>query len=114
MEQIKLAPYAKVSASKIVNESITNHNFTYETTIGAAIKEEDNRISFALIKTKSLANLNMRYDKYYTRECRKIWLIFKKCKDVEHIKEKPLTESETILINDASKYSAISSLLKGI
>ena len=69
-----------------------------EETIGAAIKENDEKISFALIKSKSLVNLKTRYEKYYKRECHTVWLFFKRCENIEATKIKDLTPDEIILI----------------
>ena len=114
IQQIKVAPYVRENSVKKIEEvKEMFNNFGMEETIGAAIKENDEKISFALIKSKSLVNLKTRYEKYYKRECHTVWLVFKRCENVEAEKIKDLTPDEIILIKEAAKYSATSSLLKG-
>ena len=113
INQIKAAPYARSSAAKKINEAKVISYYSYEETLGAAIKEDDDRITFALIKTKSFAKLRVRYDHFYTEVCKTIFFIFKKCHNVLRLKEKSLTAADKELITQASKYSAINSILEG-
>ena len=113
--QIKLAPLARSSGSIKVEETAAPSDFyTYEQTLGSAIKEDDGKISFALIKSKSNAKLITRYEKIYRKECHKVWIFFNKCKEVEYQSLKPITEDEKILINNAAQYSAKSSIIEGV
>ena len=112
--QIKAAPYARVGGAIKVEDKTFLNFYSYEETIGSAIKEDDGKISFALIRTKSLAKLQARYEKYFERECHTVWLFFRKCGNVEKQREKVLSESEKIIVGKAAEYSAIKSILEGV
>ena len=62
--QIKAAPFARTSGVKKIEEKLQSNFDTYEESLGAALKENDGKISFALIKTKSFAKLKAQYEKY--------------------------------------------------
>ena len=105
---IKLARLAKING----NENLRSlSNYTYEKEIVSARREDDGKISLALLKTRSRALIKKRFEIYYTKECHTTALIFKKCKKVSHIKEKKLTASEEALVNNAVQYSANQLLL---
>ena len=114
INQIKSAPYARASGAIKVEDKTFLNFYSYEETIGSAIKEEDDKISFALIRTKSLAKLKTRYEKYNERECHTVWLFFRKCENVEKQREKVLTEYEKNIVGKAAQYSAIKSILEGV
>ena len=114
MLQIKAARYVTTSGVKKVNESNPLNYYSHEESLGAAIKENDGRISFALIKTKSFARLKPKYQTYTTEECHHVWIFFKKCHDVEHQREIELTNEEITIINQAVKYSSINSISEAV
>ena len=114
MNQIRTAPYARVSGAKQVGEKTQNIDYTYEETIGAALKEDDEKISFALIKTKSLADLIPLYENYTVKECHTFLFFFEKCHDEPRTRRRPLTQNEKTLINQGAKFSAVNSLLKAV
>ena len=64
INQIKMTPYVRSGGAKKVEEKNYLNFYSYEETIGSAIKEDDGRVSFALIRTRSLAKLSIRYEKY--------------------------------------------------
>ena len=113
-QQIKIAPYARSSGAIKVSDNILSNYYTYEETIGSAIKEDDGKITFALIRTKSKATINYKYQTSTTRECHRSWLFFKKCHDVEFKVKLPLTEAEKILITEGVKYSVGKPILEGV
>ena len=112
MLQIKSVQYGKISGMKKISETKNLNYYSHEESIGATLKENDGRISFALIKTKSFANLKIRYETYYEEECHRTWIFFQKCHDVLKQREKELTENEKIIVNKGAKYSAINSFLE--
>ena len=98
-QQIRTAPYVRVSASlKTIEDHKKTSFYSYEKSLGAAIKEEDGQITFALIKTRTFANLKVRYNIYPTKKCHKVALIFRRCHKIWHKDEKSLTEAEKLLI----------------
>ena len=111
--QIKLAPYALNNSLKNIEEYKKTSFYSYEKSLAAAVKEEDGKITFALIKTKTFANLKVRYNVYYTKKCKR-FLFFKKCHKIWHKDEKPLTEAEKILIGKALEYTAVKSLSEAV
>ena len=113
MTQIKAAAFARTSGMKQIIEKIEINYYSYEETIGAVLKENDNRVTFALIKTRSFATLKPKYEKYYVEECSG-WFIFKHCHDVEKQRERELTYNERLIIGNATIYSAKNSVLEGV
>ena len=113
MTQIKAAAFARESAMKKISEKIEINYYSYEETIGAVLKENDNRVTFALIKTRSFATLKPKYEKYYVEECSG-WFIFRHCHDVEKQRERELTYNERLIIGNATIYSAKNSVLEGV
>ena len=113
INQIKSAPFARASGCIKVGETTKPNYYTYEETIGSAIKEDDGRISFALIKTQAFAELKSRYDKFYTRSCSRTFIFFKECHNIEHLKLKNISPSEQIIINKAAKYAAVRKISEG-
>ena len=113
VSQIKAAQYSKGSVKRIKETTKKNLNFGIEETTGAAINENDGKISFALIKTQSFAKLKIKMELYYERECHRVWLLFKKCENVKRYKTKVLTPYEITLIEKAVEYSLSNLLLKG-
>ena len=112
MIQIRSTQYSRTSGFQIIKEKKKLNDYSFEKTLGTAIKENDGRISFALINTKSFANLIPKYETYTATECHYTWIFFKKCHDEKRQRERDLTESEKILVNEAAEYSATSSLLE--
>ena len=111
--QIKAAPYARVSGAIKVEEEKPSGFFSFEKTLGSAVKEDDGRITFALIKTKSFANLILKYDTYTEKICKKKF-IFKKCYKVKKQRERELTNSEQLIVRNAVEYSATNSILESV
>ena len=116
INQIKAAPYARSSAAKKINEATVISYYSYEETLGAAIKEDDGRITFALIKTKAFSKLRVMYEPQYEKQCDDyLWGIIKDCHNVLiGYKQRQITESDKELIKQAAKYSAINSILEGV
>ena len=112
--QIKTALYARSSGAIKIEEKTELDYSSYEETIGSAIKGDDGKISFALIKTKTFADLKKQYESYYVPECKRKFIFFNKCHDIEKQKERELTDAEKLIINDAVKYSAVNSILEGV
>ena len=113
-KQIKTAPYARVSGGIKVEEASAISFNSYENILGSAIREDDGKVSFALIKVRSFAKLRVQYEPFPVKVCKTIVLIFKKCHYETYQKSRPLTESEKLLINEATKYSAINSILEAV
>ena len=113
--QIKTIKFSRSPIVLKVESGLSKLTYdTYEAGIGGAIKEADGKISFFLLKSRSKALIKKRYEKYYTKECHKVWIFFTKCENIEHTREKQLTEYEKLLVNNAVKYSAYQFLLEGI
>ena len=104
IKQIKLIKYSKEVGVRTVKEETHPDFFSYESYLGAVLKEDDGRISFALIKLKSFANLKTRYDTYKERSCSG-WWIFKSCYDTLVKTEKAITPSEKLILSKAVEYS---------
>ena len=113
MTQIKAAAFTKISGLKQVSEKTEINYYSYEETIGAVLKENGDRVTFALIKTRSFAELKHQYEKYYEEECSG-WFIFKHCHDVEKQRERELTHNERFIVGNATIYSAKNSVLEGV
>ena len=78
---------------KKVNEKKKLNRYSHEETLGSALKENDDKISFALIKSNSFPNLKINYETYTESECHYFWIFFKKCHDIEKKREKELKEN---------------------
>ena len=115
VNQITVAKYSRTPKMIKLESDLSKLSYdTYEIGFGGATREADGKISFILLKTRSKALIQKRYEKYYTKECHRVWLFFTECKNIEHTREKELTSSEKILINEAVKYSAYQLMLEGI
>ena len=114
INQIKTIPYSRVSAAKKIEEKQSFTYYAQEETLGAAIKENDGKVSFALIRTRSYAVLKDRYEIYYIEKCNRVWVFFKKCRNEEHRNKKNLSNEEQFIVGNATKYSAINSILEGV
>ena len=110
--QIKSAKYSRLNSIKKIKEEIQSNFFSYETSFGTALREDDGRISFALIKSKCFANLKVRYDTFKEKSCSG-WWIFESCYDTLVKREKTITESEKLILSNAVKINASNELLKG-
>ena len=115
VNQITVAKYSRTPKMIKLESDLSKLSYdTYEVGFGGATREADGKISFILLKTRSKALIQKRYEKYYTKECHKVWIFFTKCENIEHTREKQLTEYEKLLVNNAVKYSAYQFLLEGI
>ena len=104
-DQLKSAKYVSENNIKIIEEENPIYgSFEGEETIGAAFKEDNGKISFAIIKATSSAKIKYLYEKI----CTTFLAYFKQCKN----EIRQLTENEKILIKKAIKSSIINSLLK--
>ena len=113
IKQIKLIKSSREVNVRPVKEEIHPNFFSYESSIGAALKEDDGRISFALIKLKSFANLKTRYDTHKERSCSG-WWIFKSCYDTLVKTEKAITPAEKLILSKAVEYSTSKELKEAV